>query len=84
MSVDGIDIEKGISTYYYQEAETCRQMMISSKKVVVAADYSKMDRVSFAKIDNLSKIDTIITSADANSDYINKLKKQGIDIIIAK
>ncbi|MBQ4145948.1 MAG: DeoR/GlpR transcriptional regulator [Clostridia bacterium] len=84
MSVDGIDIEKGISTYYYQEAEICRQMMNCAKKIIVAADYSKINRTSFAQIGNFSKIDAIITSSDANTDYINKLKKQGIDILIAK
>lgn len=84
LSVDGIDINKGISTFYYQEAEICRYMMRNSNRTVVAADYSKIGRTAFAEIDSLDKIDTIVTSSNADCSVLTKLRAKDIDVIAAQ
>lgn len=84
MSVDGIDEGKGISTFYYHEAEICRYMMKNSKQTIIAADYSKIGRVAFAGIDALREGDTLVTSANADSAVLNTLKNKGIQVIVAK
>lgn len=83
LSVDGIDVNKGISTFYYQEAEICRYMMLNSNRTIVAADYSKIGRTAFAEIDSLDKIDTIVTSSNADSSKLSKLSAKDIDVIVA-
>ncbi len=84
MSVDGIDIKKGVSTYYYQEAEICRHMINNSNRTIVTADFSKIGRTSFAEIESLKKVDTIITSGNADTSYVNKIRAKDVDVIIAK
>lgn len=83
LSVDGIDPNKGISTFYYQEAEICRRMIKQSRQTIVAADSSKIGRTVFAKIDNLNSIDKIVTNDKVPAQYLRKLKLKGIDVITA-
>lgn len=82
MSVDGIDINKGISTFYYQESEICKCMMERCSRTVVAADHSKIGRTAFAKISDLSRVDTIVTDSAADKSSLDKLRKKGIEIIV--
>lgn len=83
LAVDGIDSENGISTYYHQEVEICREMINRSAHSIVAADYSKIGRLSFAKIDNVSGIDTLVTNKDSDEESLSKLNAKGIKIIRA-
>lgn len=82
MSVDGIDEIKGISTFYYQEAEICRSMMKNSNRTIVVADYSKIGRSAFTGIDKLSKVDTIVTSYNADAKSVARLRQKGINVIV--
>ena len=81
MSVDGIDPNKGISTFYYQEAEICKAMMQRSNRTTVVADHSKIGRTAFVKISDLSHIDTIVTDYCADKSVVRKLGKKGIEMI---
>ncbi len=82
LSVDGIDAVGGLSTYYHQETEICRTMLAHSGLQLVAADYTKLDRVAFAQIAPLSAVDDIITNAKAPEESLNKLKKAKANIIL--
>ncbi len=84
LSVDGIDIKRGISTFYYQEAEICRNMLARARKTIIAADYSKIGRTAFAEIGGLGQVDAIVTSHNADGAYLRKLKNKNIEIVVAK
>lgn len=84
MSIDGIDATKGVSTFYYQEAEICNSMIEHSKKTIITADYSKFGRCAFANIGNLTNIDTIVTNENADTGVLNSLYDKKVKIIIAK
>lgn len=83
LSVDGIDPEDGISTFYYHEAEVCRKMIERSGKVIIAADDSKIGRTAFSQIDSLQSVDAIVTNKKASDNHLESLKELGIEIIIA-
>lgn len=82
LSVDGVDENKGISTFYYQEAEICRKMIKNSNRTIVVADHSKIGRNAFTGIDGISRVDTIVTSYNADSEYVAGLRQKGIDVIM--
>lgn len=86
MSVDGIDLKNGISTFYYQEAEICKYMMSRCRRTVVAADHSKIGRTAFAKISDLKEIDELVTDSAADTATLEKLGKRNIitDIAVPK
>ena len=75
LSVDGVDAVRGLSTYYHQEAEICRGMLSRSGIQIVAADYTKLDRVAFAQIAPISAVDDIVTNAKADRETVTKFKK---------
>jgi len=83
LGVDGIDLEYGISTTNAQEAMLNQKMINVAQKVIVLADSSKFGRKSFGKIEDFSKIDTVI-SDDMPSNYLKYLESLGIEVILCK
>ncbi|MDD2362010.1 MAG: DeoR/GlpR family DNA-binding transcription regulator [Oscillospiraceae bacterium] len=83
LSADGIDAENGISTYYYQEAEICRQMIKQSKTVIAALDYTKIGRMTLRSIADAGSVNYVVTNANASEQVLNELKDKGINIVIA-
>ena len=81
LSVDGINCEKGLSTFYYQEADICKKMIEQSKTVIVAADYTKIGRTAFSSITSSSAADIIVTNKNSAPDETSGLKDLGIKII---
>ncbi|MBP3360740.1 MAG: DeoR/GlpR transcriptional regulator [Clostridia bacterium] len=84
LSVDGIDAVRGISTFYHQEAEICRHMIKHAQRTIVAADYSKIGRSAFAKIDDINTVDVIVTSSNADNSCLAKLRNKNIEVIVAE
>lgn len=84
LSVDGVNTQHGISTFYYQEAEVCRTMMSSAQKCIVAADHSKIGRTAFSKISDLKRVDCIVTDKKASQSFIKELNSGNIEVIIAE
>lgn len=82
LSVDGVDIEKGITTFYHEEAELCKKMIKNAKQTIVAADFSKIDRVAFAEVDSITAIDKIVTNKkNTMSSVLKKLRDLNIEVI---
>lgn len=80
LSVDGIDPERGFSTYYDKEAEIDRIMLEQSSVNIVAADHSKFNRCAFTKISDLSVADYIVTDTSVPDVLKNKITKHSIKI----
>ncbi len=77
LSVDGIDINNGLSTYYDKESEIARIMLEQSNLRIVAADNSKFNRSAFTKISDLDIVDYIVTNKgipDNMTKYMAKKK----------
>ena len=84
LSVDGIDANKGFSTFYHHEAELCRSMIKNSKRKIVVADFSKLDRVAFAEVDKISAVDTIVTNEKGvMKSTLKNLRSKGVEVITA-
>lgn len=74
LSVDGIDIDHGFTTFYDKEAEIDKTMIEQSELRVIAADYSKFSRRAFVKISDINIADYIITNASTDKDIIDTYK----------
>ncbi|MDD3840551.1 MAG: DeoR/GlpR family DNA-binding transcription regulator [Clostridia bacterium] len=82
LSVDGISAKDGITTFLHLESEINRQMIKRVNKVIAVADHTKINRVSFAYIDKVNVIDTLITDTKADKEHIEILKEKGIEVIV--
>ena len=82
LSVDGISVEQGFSTYYNQEATVAMTMIEQSDCCIVAADHSKFGHSAFAKIRDLSVADYIVTNGQLGSELSEAFVENGITVLI--
>jgi DeoR family transcriptional regulator of aga operon len=81
LSVTGLDGERGATTLEADEALVYRKMLKQAKKVIVAADSSKLGNVSPAFICPVSEIHILITDTGATAEALAPFERQGIQII---
>lgn len=62
LSVDGITLDNGFTTFYNREVELDKVMLSHSATRIIAADSTKMGRTAFAKIADLTEADYIVTN----------------------
>lgn len=82
LSVDGIDLEFGLTTTNMMEAHLNMQMIRSVQKTIILADSSKFGKKGFGKIAALEDVDVIITDRGLSEHYIQKLEEKGIEVIL--
>jgi DeoR family transcriptional regulator of aga operon len=82
LGVDGLDFEFGITTPNIEEAHLNKIMIEISKKVIVLADSSKIEKRSLAVICPLSKVDILVTDSGISREHKLKLEQLGIHVII--
>ena len=82
LSVDGVTLENGLTTFYNREAEIDRLMLAHSATRVIAADSSKLGRTAFARIAGISEVDYIVTNRDDSAaEELEQLRPAVQDII---
>ncbi|MFC5401265.1 DeoR/GlpR family DNA-binding transcription regulator [Cohnella soli] len=80
LSSDGISSEFGVTTYHHLEAELNRQMIARVDKTILVADYTKIGRANFSRIESIDKIDCLITNDNANKNEIEGMKEKGVEV----
>ncbi len=80
LSVDGISLNNGITTFSHLEAEVCRQMASRVNKIIVVGDYTKVGRTSFSYIKPVDGVDILISDKKADRQELNKISKRNIEI----
>jgi DeoR family transcriptional regulator of aga operon len=78
LAVDGISPAAGLTTHHEIEAGTNRALLQRARHVTVVADSSKIDRVAFARICPLAKVDELITDAGADRAALAALRDSGL------
>ncbi len=84
VGADSISIKYGITTPNSFEAEIERMLIERGKTVFVLADSTKMDKITLARQSPLDTINCIITDANINPGFREKLTAAGVKVIIAK
>lgn len=82
LSVDGIDLEFGLTTSNMMEAHLNAQMIQAVQRTIVLADSSKFGKKSFGRIGALEDVDIIISDLGLSSHYVDKLEEKGIEVIL--
>lgn len=82
-SAHGFTTESGLSDYNPYEVELKSKMVNRSKQIIALLDYRKIGKVSTSSFCPTSQIHTIITDNKADSSYLDKIRKLGINVIIA-
>jgi len=80
VGVDGITVAAGLTTYHDIEAHTNRVLIGRARRVIVVADGSKVGRLAFSRICDVSSVDELITDASAPEPELRQLADAGIVI----
>ena len=83
MGTRGISLEHGLTNDYLQETLTDRAILKIGREVIIVADHTKVNRVATALLASLDSMQTFVTDSKANKKFIQALKKQGINVIVA-
>ena len=81
LSVDGVDMKNGFSTYYAEETQVDKAMIEQSDSCIIVADNSKFDKNAFSKVYDLNVADYIVTDKEFNTKDAKLMSKLGIKII---
>jgi len=82
MGARGISLEHGLTNDYLQETLTDRAIMKIGREVIIAADHTKVNRVSTALLAPLKNVHTFVTDSKADKKFVQALKRQGINVIV--
>ncbi len=82
LSVDGVNITSGITTYHPDETELNRMMVEQSSRAIVVADYTKIGHVSFSHIEDISKVNVCVTNRNADGEVLATLSDNGVEVIV--
>jgi len=82
LGVDGIDIDRGISTHYEPEASFNRAMCENAETVIVVTDSTKFGKTSLHSILQLASIDILVTDSNITQAFIDEFKRLNIELHI--
>lgn len=83
MGTRGLSLEDGLTNDYLQETLTDRAILKIGRELIIAADHSKVNRVSTVLLAPLTSMNTFVTDSKADKKFIQTLKKQNIKVVIA-
>jgi len=83
ISVDGISVSGGVTTYHAEEASINQMMLEHSKNIIIAADHTKIGRAGFSSICSIGPNVHLVTDSYSDEEILRELEEHGLDITIA-
>ncbi len=80
IGVDGIDAKAGCTTHQEVEAHTNGVMIARARRVIVVADSSKIGKVAFARICDITSVSGLITDLPDDTDAVRTLTESGVSV----
>lgn len=79
----GVTFEGGMTEYYYDTVDLRKLVMQRSKNVVLITDSSKFGVCTFAVVDRLETLGTVITDTGISEEYADGIRQMNIELILA-
>ncbi|SFS49165.1 DeoR/GlpR family DNA-binding transcription regulator [Paenibacillus sp. BC26] len=83
ISIDGIMIEKGISSFDAERGQLAKQLMSHAKQSIILSDHSKFGAMQFYKIADVKDVDIIVSDVEAPKEWHAYLKDKDVSWINA-
>jgi DeoR family transcriptional regulator of aga operon len=81
LGVDGIDARAGLTTYDHAEATTNAALVRRAARVIVVADASKLGRAGFARVCDVTAVETLITDSGASDEQIAEFEALAVEVV---
>ncbi|HEY0188131.1 MAG TPA: DeoR/GlpR family DNA-binding transcription regulator [Cellulomonas sp.] len=82
LGTDGISAAGGATTHDDTEARTNHTMVTHAQRVIVAADGSKVGRVTLAKMADLSEVHVLVTDSSADPEALEQIRAAGVEVVV--
>ena len=82
IGIGGIHVDEGLTEFNLEDAQTKKKLLNAAGQKIVVADSSKFGVTAFASVGPFSQIDRIITDESAPAGMIEKIRKQGVDVVV--
>jgi DeoR family transcriptional regulator of aga operon len=83
VGVDGLTVAEGCTTHDDTEAHTDLAFIRQSRRNVVIADSSKIGKVTFARICDISAVSDLVTDKDIDPSALAALRRAGVAVTTA-
>lgn len=80
ISCKGIDKNYGVTDSNEPDVQIKRHIMQAANQTILAADATKFDKISFAKMTDLSSVDTVVTDTEPDGIWKETFERLGINI----
>ena len=80
LSCKGMDIEKGITDTREQFAELKKSFFGSTRKVILAVDHTKFDKISFVHFGDFDDIDVVVTDVEPDERWKHLFAEKNIEL----
>ena len=84
MGIGGIHPEHGLTNQYPEEMMMDRAYMNISDHIIVLADHTKFGHVATSRTAEVTGAHTIVTSRQAPADIVERIRQQGVEIILVE
>ncbi|WP_308798239.1 DeoR/GlpR family DNA-binding transcription regulator [Agromyces silvae] len=83
LGVDGLSAEFGATTLHEGEADASRHIAAVARRVIVAADSTKLGRSTFARICALDEVNALVTDEPLSPRMEAQFAKANIEVVVA-
>lgn len=78
----GVDFLAGLTEYNVEDTLVKQVMLRNAKEVILVADSSKFGRIAFTSIAPLNVINRLITDQEADMEFVARLRRQNVEVIL--
>jgi DeoR family glycerol-3-phosphate regulon repressor len=84
IGISGIDIDGTLLDFDYREVRAARAIIDNSRKVFLAADYTKFGRNAMVRLGNIAEINALFTDQPPPSALVEVLANADVQLFVAK
>jgi DeoR/GlpR family transcriptional regulator of sugar metabolism len=81
ISADGIDVQQGLTLFDPRFLGVLRKTIAVSREIIVAADSSKIGKVCFDRIADISAVSMIVTDTGASGEFCRAVEAMGVTVV---
>lgn len=83
IGIRAISLDYGLTNDYLPETLTDRAILNAGRQIIIVADHTKCGVISTAFVAPLTAINILVTDNETDTEFIESLRAQGIEVIVA-
>lgn len=83
IGIDGISLDNGFTALNFLEADIKKKMIAASEELVIVTDHTKFGKVGPIPVAPLEQAACIVTDAGVSDEYVQRLERAGVRVVVA-